>query len=1128
MIAPFRYVAVLVAACAAFAGRAEKLRVGCFFEPGFCEERAGGRLEGINVEWVERLAAAGGWEVERVDCAFRDGLAMLERGEIDVLPGIYRSAEREERLLFSHVPCGFAKRYLFVPSTSGLMPDSPASWHGLSVGVVEAFSQTALVASSARLKGVEPVFREYPTMSEAVEAMKSGKCQAVVATASHRLLDECRPLLELPGIPFYFCTGRDRAELIKRIDDALMLVYDEYPNIDRQLVTRNFPPVGISTVPLTPEELGWIRNRQRSGSPVHVELTPLRAPIKHVGQDGEAAGFVGRLLREITRRTGLEFKVLPPVDDASAQQRFNDGVSELWACFDADLVGVKDAGGAIPTIAVPQVVVRRAGVPERPLDEAMIAVDRGNTDRVAAYNRLGLMDRVVLCVDDEACVRSVIQGRADVFICSFSTAAECLRCMGCEDVVTVRPFDSPRYVPTYDLLVSAEREPILRAIITKTVRSFSQEEFIAMLYSSAASAARPFLSAAQIWAILSGAAILVLALLVFWSVRSSRRVTAALESSRAALAESARTNEELRRVNDLGGRLRQALTRLSGDEDNETKIAHTIREVAMILDADRATVVRYREDGTFERMLCWQRDEAKTLPQVHPSVPRRIADILKEQRSFSWPKPDVKADAVLDRLLKDFDCRSMSVTRLRVHGKIWGYASFLSPSTEAVVRDNSDLLMEVARLVEIAARRQELVAEISENRRNLERALAQAECAARAKTAFLSTMSQEIRTPLNAVIGFAEFLGRPGLSAEETREYTTGITSSSNALLALINDVLDLSKLDTDKEPMRERPCDLRKIFGEMFSIFRLRTGEKGVHLVPKIASDFPRVMLTEQRMRQIMLNLVGNAVRFTERGAVEFSAVAVPDGVGTVSITLKVADTGAGISEELLPHVFEPFGTDGNGRAHVYAGTGLGLPIVKRLVEAGGGTIIVDSREGVGTVFKLEFRGVKVADRGSAPGATAAASVMVPAVESGNAYGGDDATPLALPPDLRVLVVDDVPLNLRILSLYIHKLGVYFIQAASSGQKAMEIMRQERPNVVFTDLWMPGMTGAELAAEIRGNPDLASIPIVAVTADSDSDKSFDTAVFNRVITKPVTSAKVREIFLSLYPSGAANRKENA
>lgn len=378
-------------------------------------------------------------------------------------------------------------------------------------------------------------------------------------------------------------------------------------------------------------------------------------------------------------------------------------------------------------------------------------------------------------------------------------------------------------------------------------------------------------------------------------------------------------------------------------------------------------------------------------------------------------------------------------------------------------------------------------------------ALGQARQAARVKSDFLATMSHEIRTPLNAVIGFSEFLSQPEIPDGKRIEYAHGVSRSAHALLALINDVLDLSKLEAGKMVMFEGVCDLRSVSAEMESLFRAKTERSGVTLVHHLPENFPVLRLTEARFRQILLNLEGNAVKFTPAGGridVRFAFRTISP--GHAEVTLVVEDTGCGIMPEKLETVFDPFVQDGAVRGgKVYEGTGLGLPIVKRLTEAAGGSVHVESQVGKGTKFTLTFADLEVT-----------APEVRPERKPEEDNVSDDA------PKLHVLLVDDVPMNLKILSHHVVRLGVAQVEMCVSGEEALAKLKAESFDMVMTDLWMPNMNGVELAGRIRALG--LRMPIVAVTADTEAVARFPQNLFADSLVKPLTTERVAALFARL------------
>ena len=384
-----------------------------------------------------------------------------------------------------------------------------------------------------------------------------------------------------------------------------------------------------------------------------------------------------------------------------------------------------------------------------------------------------------------------------------------------------------------------------------------------------------------------------------------------------------------------------------------------------------------------------------------------------------------------------------------------------------------------------------------------------AQAANRAKSTFIATMSHEIRTPLNAVIGFAEFLRAGGGTLEERQGYVDGITRASNALLALINDILDISKLDAGQDSIVGGMTDFAKLAEEMKSVFRFKFDQKGVRFTVETPDGMPLVVLQELRMRQILFNLIGNAVKFTEKGEVR---VAVGWKAAEGRLTITVADTGIGISPAAIKDIFNPFAQDGSVRGgKVYEGTGLGLAIVKRLVDSADGTISVTSEVGKGTTFTIEIPGVEEVVR------------PVAACRGGRDSTGANRTVAASATSaaLEVFIVDDVKMNLTILKQHLKMAGVpvEHIHSYTSAPLALSVLSPQPPTsslrppiLILTDMWMPEMDGSAFAAAIRRDAKLKDARIVAVTADADSGKSFDVSLFDAILVKPVTGEKIRKL----------------
>ena len=565
--------------------------------------------------------------------------------------------------------------------------------------------------------------------------------------------------------------------------------------------------------------------------------------------------------------------------------------------------------------------------------------------------------------------------------------------------------------------------------------------------------------------------------------------------------ELARTIAKLETMLAQSARSRTTLVKLATYQDADELRDLAMRETAQMLGAVGVYIFRHHLDGTTPLVQSWFRSPEFDILPNDITQTLGVPDYLDENNEVRYVLGQAEGNRpIWDETLRRMRSGRFLAALLRVDGEVWGHVGYVCDRSGPMEREDEELFHEACALVQIAVLRAKILETRDTHQRHLAASARAASQAARAKTMFLATMSHEIRTPLNAVIGYSEFLNRPGLSPAEIAEYTEGITHSANALLALINDILDLSKLEAGKVDMTGR-CDLAKLFDELFSLFHYRAKTKNITLKLSIPSDFPLLALSEEHMRQILLNVVGNAVKFTDDGTVEWFADAHPDGENTVSVTIDVSDSGIGIAPDKLASIFDPFVQDGSTRGgKVYSGTGLGLPIVKRLLEACGGDVRIESEPGKGTRVRIHIP-------------------RVPVLPPGEKIVEDIPNrPIALPDGFRALLVDDVPINLKILDLHVSGFGVRDIDRAESAPAALDAISRHRPDVVLTDIWMPGMSGADLAAEIRKRPGFEDVPIVAVTADNDVGATFDASLFAEIVTKPVTAAKLRNVFLRLFP----------
>ena len=390
--------------------------------------------------------------------------------------------------------------------------------------------------------------------------------------------------------------------------------------------------------------------------------------------------------------------------------------------------------------------------------------------------------------------------------------------------------------------------------------------------------------------------------------------------------------------------------------------------------------------------------------------------------------------------------------------------------------------------------------EINEGKRKLEVAMHAAQAADRAKSYFLATMSHELRTPLNAVIGFSELLKSADLDGREREDALDAIHSAGTSLLELVTAVLDLSKLEAEKMDIVPEFLDLAEFLDGIGRIFIPSARSKNLTFRLELSPELPElVKFDRKRLRQVIVNILGNAFKFTRSGGVTLFADFTAAGPGRGNLRLAVRDTGPGMSPHEVRELFVPFKQH---RSRDAEGTGLGLVISQRLVERMGGSIEVESEAGRGTVFSIHLKGMEFSERKPEPVSEKEPESAVPVCCSG-----------------RALLVDDVAMNLKILGAMLKRLGVEYV-SADSGAAALEILKREQPGVILTDLWMPGMSGIELVEHLTGDPRWKQIPVIAVTADVQI-AAEKRALFTDLLLKPITLDSLREVLgrtLRAYP----------
>jgi PAS domain S-box-containing protein len=523
---------------------------------------------------------------------------------------------------------------------------------------------------------------------------------------------------------------------------------------------------------------------------------------------------------------------------------------------------------------------------------------------------------------------------------------------------------------------------------------------------------------------------------------------------------------------------------LNSIEDFESKINNVISKIGIHSGVNRVFIFEDSADGiSTSNVFEWcNKGVVSNIAELQnfsyeliPSVKRSLVDrgVL-----YSENMSDISENQL--RILQPSSDGSLIIYPLIFSGKISGFIGFEDKSrTKEWLKSELELLRTFSGIIANTYGRNLMEKSIIEERDK-------ANSANRAKSEFLANMSHEIRTPMNAILGFSEALYHK-MESEHHKKMIKSILSSGNLLLSLLNDILDLSKIEAGRLEFSLMPIDLRSIAQEIRLLFNENARQKGLEIHLIIEEELPgHLILDEMRIRQVIFNLVGNAIKFTEKGYVKLKVRFDRTENATGTLFLEVEDTGIGIPENQHDIIFEAFRQQSGQSDRKFGGIGLGLAISKRLVEKMNGTITVKSREGYGSTFLVSLPQVEIFFSESAPR-------ELPEEKSRYDFKGAG-----------ILIIDDTMPNIEALESLVTGNNLA-VSSAPDGQSALSILEKTVPSLILIDLRLPDIDGTELAGKIQADNRLSKIPLIAFSASYlQPGMTGPEALFRDQLIKPV------------------------
>ena len=1074
----------------AFAGESpETVRVGYYENEVFQEGAEEGAVKtGYAYEYYRKLSEYTGWKYEYVYGEFGDLYQMLLDGEIDLLAGLAWREERAPLIGYPDAIMGSESYYLVKHDSKTNITGDPATLNGSRIGVLDS-AIVSVLNQYLESHHVSAEVIPYSDHTQMLNAFDSGKVD-VFAAESYGVYgrDHAEVLTSFGESEYYLCVNVRRPDLLEELNSAQTLLAAEEPNYLNSLSAKYYS-FAVTSRAFSQAERAWMDSHDS----LRVGYLENYLPYSDTDADGNVTGVIRDIIPEILRTLGkpdisVTFKGYQSYDDLVAEM--SAGVIDVAFPVGGGLYYSEENGiyQSTPVVSSPTAIIYRGEYKES--TTARFAVNENNRMQYY-YVRTNYPDaEIEFFPSIDECLAAVVSGRV---------GCTTLNGLRVNEILKNRQFESlsihqSGYNDDRCFGVEIGNEGLLKLlnrginvlgndyaqnISYRYTQGLSSYDFMDFLWDHMAS---------FIGTILAVAAVIIL-LLVRDSRRSKREIRNAetarrkLEKANADLEESQRTKQqELEERIALQEELLEQQKRREQQDKMITALASDYRCVYHV-DLDTNDAVCYRADST---------DRDQTPEGIHFPFHERFVwyaehSVAESYRAgfLDFIDPDHIREALADNLIIAY--RYLA----RRDGR--EYYEMIRMAGVRHAENREDHIVHAVGLG-LTIIDQEMRDTMARNQA-LAEALAAAEEANKAKTAFLSSMSHEIRTPMNAIIGLDSLALRNEALPAETREYLEKIGGSARHLLGLINDILDMSRIESGRLMIRKEEFSFSGMLEQLNTMVMSQCGEKGLHYECRVIGGVSDYYIgDDMKLKQVLINILSNAIKFTDApGSVTLTVERTAVFGDHSTLKFRIKDTGIGMDKAFLPKIFDAFTQEDSSRNSRYGSTGLGLAITKNIVELMNGTISVESEKGLGTEFTVVITLTNSRRQG----------LEVKYMDPGK---------------MRILVVDDDEIAAEHARIVLDEAGIK-ADTCHSGQTALQMLElqhaKHKPyNLVLLDWKMPEMDGLEVAREIRQRYDKETTVIIltAFNWDEIMDEALHIGV-DGFLAKPLFASSVIDEF---------------